>query len=437
LQQILRDDPQDQNAIRQLEAIEPTENTDVSELHVDLTSEGEEEISPMLRRDLDDATFYDEQIIRRGGVPSLEDAERLFLQAERSGPADGSLQNVTSHTNQSRPYRIRVNQLAKELGVESKAILAKCREEGLGEKVANHMSVLGLGLAETVREWFNGSTASERVGSELGERYPMFLEAAKAYSALPPGSYSLENFHRAMARYAMTKAGFLLAQFRTRLSTLASDLPALRQLRDSVMSYCLESLALQVQVDSRFALIPLANYLRVQILYRLADNRRAIPEEVLSHSMFQHLFRWAATSAPCMRAICIAERPIPPRHPVMKTDWPALSFAFATSAFQAVTLTRVKAAACSNEMDGGLSAAFFSSATRDSANAPACRMEVMPRTSSPTLSRSAPGPTASTTPAKSWPRPRGNRKPESTFMSPRRIFQSIGLAAAALTRTRI
>src|SRR5213080_1959901 len=51
---------------------------------------------------------------------------------------------------------IRVNQLAKELGVESKAILAKCREEGLGEKVPNHMTVLSIGLSETVREWFHG-----------------------------------------------------------------------------------------------------------------------------------------------------------------------------------------------------------------------------------------------------------------------------------------
>lgn len=57
---------------------------------------------------------------------------------------------------------IRVNQLAKELGVESKAILAKCREEGLGEKVPNHMTVLSIGLSETVREWFRG------MGSEGG-----------------------------------------------------------------------------------------------------------------------------------------------------------------------------------------------------------------------------------------------------------------------------
>src|SRR3954453_5412829 len=49
---------------------------------------------------------------------------------------------------------IRVNALAKELGVESKAILQKLKEEGLGDIAPNHMSVIQLGLAESVREWF-------------------------------------------------------------------------------------------------------------------------------------------------------------------------------------------------------------------------------------------------------------------------------------------
>src|SRR5438876_12167599 len=60
---------------------------------------------------------------------------------------------------------IRVNQLAKELGVQSKQILDKLRDEGLSEKAPNHMSVLPLGLAESVREWFStehgGGTAVE------------------------------------------------------------------------------------------------------------------------------------------------------------------------------------------------------------------------------------------------------------------------------------
>jgi translation initiation factor IF-2 len=60
---------------------------------------------------------------------------------------------------------IRVNILAKELGVESKAILQKLKEEGLSDQAPNHMSTLSLGLAESVREWFtslgSGGTAVE------------------------------------------------------------------------------------------------------------------------------------------------------------------------------------------------------------------------------------------------------------------------------------
>ena len=53
---------------------------------------------------------------------------------------------------------IRINLLAKELGVESKDILAKLHEEGLTDKKTqqpfkNHMAVLSVGQAETVRSW--------------------------------------------------------------------------------------------------------------------------------------------------------------------------------------------------------------------------------------------------------------------------------------------
>lgn len=48
---------------------------------------------------------------------------------------------------------LRVHNLAKDLGVTSKAILEKCRAEGLDLK--NHMSTLSAGLAATIREWFS------------------------------------------------------------------------------------------------------------------------------------------------------------------------------------------------------------------------------------------------------------------------------------------
>ena len=55
---------------------------------------------------------------------------------------------------------IRVNLLAKELGVESKLILQKLKEEGLADAAPNHMSTLSLGLAESVREWFSDHQAN-------------------------------------------------------------------------------------------------------------------------------------------------------------------------------------------------------------------------------------------------------------------------------------
>jgi len=47
----------------------------------------------------------------------------------------------------------RVYILAKELGVDSKAIVQKCQDEGLDVK--NHMATISVGLAATIREWFS------------------------------------------------------------------------------------------------------------------------------------------------------------------------------------------------------------------------------------------------------------------------------------------
>jgi len=48
---------------------------------------------------------------------------------------------------------LRVFEIAKELGVNSKAIVGKCQAEGVPD-ITNHMSTVKLGLAATIREWF-------------------------------------------------------------------------------------------------------------------------------------------------------------------------------------------------------------------------------------------------------------------------------------------
>lgn len=58
------------------------------------------------------------------------------------------------------PKAKRVFEVAKELGVSSKAIVDKCQAEGVPD-VVNHMSTVKLGLVQTIREWFSaGQTAT-------------------------------------------------------------------------------------------------------------------------------------------------------------------------------------------------------------------------------------------------------------------------------------
>ena len=49
---------------------------------------------------------------------------------------------------------LRIHVLAKELGVKSKVLVEKCDAEGVPD-ITNHMSVVKLGLAATIRQWFS------------------------------------------------------------------------------------------------------------------------------------------------------------------------------------------------------------------------------------------------------------------------------------------
>ncbi|MFM9144112.1 MAG: hypothetical protein ACKORL_01760, partial [Phycisphaerales bacterium] len=56
--------------------------------------------------------------------------------------------------------KVRVSQLAKDLGVDWKLIKAKCESEGI-DQAKTASSTVSIGLAETIREWFGtGGTAT-------------------------------------------------------------------------------------------------------------------------------------------------------------------------------------------------------------------------------------------------------------------------------------
>jgi translation initiation factor IF-2 len=57
---------------------------------------------------------------------------------------------------------LKVHQLAKELGVTSKDIIAKCQSEEIPD-VSTHLSPISAGLAATIRDWFTGGGAAVAV----------------------------------------------------------------------------------------------------------------------------------------------------------------------------------------------------------------------------------------------------------------------------------
>jgi translation initiation factor IF-2 len=70
-----------------------------------------------------------------------------------------------------------VHNIAKDLGIDSKAILAKCQAEGI-PKIESHMSVVSAGLEATIKEWF--SSGAHTTSIETAEKVD--LEKVKAKS---------------------------------------------------------------------------------------------------------------------------------------------------------------------------------------------------------------------------------------------------------------
>jgi translation initiation factor IF-2 len=56
----------------------------------------------------------------------------------------------------------RIFEIAKELGIKSKAIVEKCHAEGIpADVIKNHMSTVSIGLEQTIREWFAAEETEE------------------------------------------------------------------------------------------------------------------------------------------------------------------------------------------------------------------------------------------------------------------------------------
>jgi len=76
----------------------------------------------------------------------------------------------------------RIFEIAKELGIKSKAIVEKCHAEGLPKDVIkNHMSSVSIGLEQTIREWFaNESEGEENAHTAVEQAEKVDIEKVRA-----------------------------------------------------------------------------------------------------------------------------------------------------------------------------------------------------------------------------------------------------------------
>ena len=79
----------------------------------------------------------------------------------------------------SKITKVRVSQLAKDLGVATKDIIARCEAEGIAD-VKQPQSTISMGLALTIREWFGGGVA---VQESPVETVASKVDASKASEA--------------------------------------------------------------------------------------------------------------------------------------------------------------------------------------------------------------------------------------------------------------
>lgn len=98
----------------------------------------------------------------------------------------------------------RIFEIAKDLGIESKAIVAKCQAEGIPESVVkNHMSTITAGLEQTIREWFsNDGGAHATAATETAAKVDPTAVKAKARKKTADGHKEGDDAHAAVTTVA-------------------------------------------------------------------------------------------------------------------------------------------------------------------------------------------------------------------------------------------
>ena len=129
--------------------------------------------------------------------------------------------------------------------------------------------------------------------AKIGDKYPAYIEAAKAYHELNIGSYDTNNYISAVSNYARLKGDYLFSKFKL-LSTEKGNnrdllLTELCRQKDSACSYYIESLNLFTDISADTLLSILGNYLIMEVAYHVISNN-GLGLSKLFNSTFAEVF---------------------------------------------------------------------------------------------------------------------------------------------------
>ena len=132
--------------------------------------------------------------------------------------------------------------------------------------------------------------AKENQDIDIAERYPVYLESAKAFSELNIGSYDIQDYQESVAYYSMLKGNSLFINFRNSVLTDDIEITKLTRLKDSASSYYIEALNLLSNIEPKSLLVILANYLKLNIITYHINNKIGTDFKVLFKGQFGDVF---------------------------------------------------------------------------------------------------------------------------------------------------
>ncbi len=132
--------------------------------------------------------------------------------------------------------------------------------------------------------------------NDLSEKYPIYLEAAKAFSELNVGSYDLQDYQESIAFYSMLKGNSLFINFKNDILNGDIDTIRLTRLSDSACSYYIEALNLLSNINPKLLLLILANYLKLNIVIFHVKNKLITDFDFLFKGQFADAFTFCLSN---------------------------------------------------------------------------------------------------------------------------------------------